>query len=171
MFLWIIMILGLTSRYIRVPAGKILVVFGKTETGHTETYLDGATFVWPVLQDYDYLDLTPLEIKLEERFASMDNIPIPIKSKIIFAISTKEEITLNAVDRLSGLENSKIQSTGLDIIKGVMRSSFSEMNSKDIANYQHKAKEEVSKLINKEINRIGLELISLDLDFSKLKKR
>ena len=53
----------LASCYRRCPSNKILVVFGKV-AGHTSAkcYHGGGTFVWPLIQDYQYLNLTPIAI-------------------------------------------------------------------------------------------------------------
>jgi uncharacterized membrane protein YqiK len=45
------------SRYRRCPSDKILVIYGKTGQGSANCIHGGAAFVWPVIQDYQYLDL------------------------------------------------------------------------------------------------------------------
>ena len=67
-FVGLTFIIWFASRYRRCPSDKILVVYGKVGGGKSAKCLHGgATFVMPVIQDYQYLDLTPIpiEIKLE----------------------------------------------------------------------------------------------------------
>jgi len=162
-----IQFLFLASRYKRVPSDKVLVVYGRTGSGSVETYAGGAAFVWPVIQDYEYLDLTPMEISFEEKFTSKDKISIPIKSKVTFAISNQDEIMINAAERLLGQDEWRIKDIGSDIIRGVMRITFEEIDLVNIAVSQNKVREGVATMVNKKINMIGLELINMDLDFSK----
>jgi len=165
--LWIIILLFLVKRYIKVPQGKLMVIYGKTGSGSAEVLAGGATFVWPVIQEYKFLDLAPLEIEFEETYTSKDNITIPVKSKITFAISNREDIGMNAADRLLGLEKENIKDFGSDIIKGVMRITFEQTDIVSIATSQDKVRNAVAIMINKKINMIGLELINMDLKFSK----
>ncbi len=55
-------------RYRRCPSDKILVVYGKIAGGSTglsaRCYHGGASFVWPIIQDYQFLDLTPIPIEM-----------------------------------------------------------------------------------------------------------
>ncbi len=50
-------------RYKRCPSDKVLVVYGKISGGDkglsARCYHGGASFVWPIIQDYQFLDLTP----------------------------------------------------------------------------------------------------------------
>ncbi|NLG26303.1 MAG: flotillin family protein, partial [Chloroflexi bacterium] len=61
----IALFLTLVGRYKRCPSNKILVIFGKTGKGAARTIHGGAAFVWPVLQDYAYLDLEPFVVPIE----------------------------------------------------------------------------------------------------------
>ena len=49
-------------RYRRCPSDKILVVYGKTGGGSAKCIHGGGKFVWPIIQDYAYLNLTPISI-------------------------------------------------------------------------------------------------------------
>ncbi len=53
----------LANCYHRCPSSKILVVFGKEQADKFfKCYHGGGTFVWRLIQDYQYLDLTPIAI-------------------------------------------------------------------------------------------------------------
>jgi len=59
----LMLLLFFVSRFRRCPSDKILVVYGKTGGEQSaKCYAGGAAFVWPVIQDYRYLDLTPISI-------------------------------------------------------------------------------------------------------------
>ncbi len=54
---------ALVSRYKRCPSDKILVVYGRTGGTSAKCIHGGGAFIWPVIQDYAYLDLRPLSIE------------------------------------------------------------------------------------------------------------
>ncbi|HAK79050.1 MAG TPA: flotillin, partial [Runella sp.] len=62
-------ITALLARYKRCPSDKILVIYGRTGTnkdGGTSSARcihGGGAFVWPVIQDYAFLDLKPISIE------------------------------------------------------------------------------------------------------------
>ena len=59
----VLLIMALLNRYRRCPSDKILVVYGTTgDRGSAKCVHGGGTFVWPVIQDYAYLSLTPIGI-------------------------------------------------------------------------------------------------------------
>src|SRR5262245_42431760 len=103
-FLVIVILLSLISRYRMCPPDKILVVYGRARRGpsaHCEHA--GSTFVLPVLQSYQYLDLTPINIEIELKGAlSSQNISIDTPASFTIGISTDPEVMQNAATRLLG---------------------------------------------------------------------
>ena len=65
-----VILVALASRYRRCPSDKILVVYGRVGKGvqgatrSANCIHGGARLVWPVIQDYKYLDLTPMSIEV-----------------------------------------------------------------------------------------------------------
>ncbi len=72
----VVTMIAVMSRYHRCPSNKILVKYGNV--GRDKAALPihgGATFVWPVLQSYAFLDLTPMTIDIDLKGAlSKQNI-------------------------------------------------------------------------------------------------
>ena len=60
-----IIIISFIRRYKRCPSDRILVVYGKVGGGNSARCIHGgAAFIWPVIQDYQFLDLTPISIEV-----------------------------------------------------------------------------------------------------------
>src|SRR5690554_1104018 len=63
-----IILVALVSRYRRCPADKVLVVYGKVGKGDegdrrsARCIHEDGRLVWPIIQDYQYLDLKPMSI-------------------------------------------------------------------------------------------------------------
>ena len=55
----------LAARYKRCPSDKVLVVFGKVGKGQSAMCIHGGgAFIWPLIQDYKYMSLTPMSIPI-----------------------------------------------------------------------------------------------------------
>ena len=70
---------AMLRRYRRCPSDRILVIYGKTGEGSARCIHGGAAFVWPLFQDYAYLDLTPIsiEIPLQGALSRKNNEDVP----------------------------------------------------------------------------------------------
>ena len=98
------------SRYKRCPSDKILVIYGKVGSGADGTSRSakcihgGAAFIWPIVQAYEFLDLTPMSLSVDLRNAlSRQNIRVDVPSRFTFGISTEMCVIQNAADRLLGM--------------------------------------------------------------------
>ena len=62
------MVILLKANYKRCSSNQVLVIFGKTSKGQAaKTVHGGAAFVWPLIQDYSYLSLEPIQIEIPLR--------------------------------------------------------------------------------------------------------
>ncbi len=111
------------SRYKRCPSNKVLVVYGKVSGQRASKCLHGGgAFVWPLFQDYAFLDLEPLQIELPLRGAlSIENIRVNVPSVFTVAIATEPGIMMNASVRLLNLQPAEIEAQARDIIFGQLR--------------------------------------------------
>ncbi|HQP13026.1 MAG TPA: flotillin family protein, partial [Candidatus Omnitrophota bacterium] len=87
------LILFLASCYKRCPSNKILAIYGKVGEGKSVTcFHGGGTFIWPLIQDSRFLDLTPMTISIPLKGAlSFQNIRISVPSTFTIAIDTSTE--------------------------------------------------------------------------------
>ncbi|MCB0398841.1 MAG: flotillin family protein, partial [Winogradskyella sp.] len=101
----------LIKRYKRCPSDRILVVYGKVGGGKSAKCIHGgAAFIVPVIQDYEYLDLTPISIEVNLVNAlSKQNIRVNVPSRFTIGVSTEPGVMQNAAERLLGLGLQDIQ--------------------------------------------------------------
>ena len=104
-------ILFLSSRYKRCPSDKILVVFGKVGAGQSANCIHGGgAFIWPLIQDYAYISLTPMTIGIPlQKALSLQNIRINVPSTFTVGISTEPEVMNSAAERLLHLTQTEIE--------------------------------------------------------------
>jgi flotillin len=155
----------LASRYKRCPSDKILVVYGKVGKGqHANCIHGGGAFIWPLIQDYTYLSLTPMTIPISLQNAlSMQNIRINVPSTFTVGINTQPNIMSNAAERLLGLESKQIESMCKEIIFGQLRLTVASLTIEQINQDRESFLEAIRKNVEPELNKIGLYLINVNI--------
>lgn len=169
LFIFIIFI-GALRRYKRCPSDRILVVYGKVGKGGTEFARSakcihgGAAFVWPVIQDYAFMDLTPISIEVDLANAlSKQNIRVNVPSRFTVGISTEPGVMTNAAERLLGLGRQEIHDLAKDIIFGQLRLVVATMDIEEINNNRDKFLANVASNVEAELKKIGLKLINVNV--------
>ncbi|MBG7606500.1 MAG: flotillin family protein [Verrucomicrobia bacterium] len=160
-----ILLAWVAMRYRRCPSDKILVVYGKVSGGKSaDCHHGGAAFVWPVIQDYQYLDLTPLPIDIRlEGALSKQNIRVNTPSTFTVGISTEPGIMENAAERMLGLNMEHIKELAKDIIFGQMRVVIATMDIEEINADRDKLIQNISMGVEVELKKVGLRLINVNV--------
>lgn len=156
--------ISLVSRYRRCPSDKILVIFGKTGEGSAKCIHGGAAFVWPLYQDYSYLDLTPISIEIPLQGAlSRENIRIAAPSTFTVGISTEPVVMKNAAERLLELNQADVRKVAEDIIFGQFRATIATMNIEEINKDREKFQSSVMESVEVELAKVGLRVINVNI--------
>ena len=158
------------SRVKRCPPDKIMVISGTVGRNKDGTRKSskckhgGTSFVWPLVQEYHYLDLTPISIQVDLKSAlSKQNIRIDVPSKFTVGISTEQGVMQNAAERLLGLKLPEIQELSKDIIFGQLRLVIATMEIEEINTDRDKFLAQVSRNVETELKKIGLRLINVNV--------
>lgn len=164
-FLFFITIVFMASRYKRCPSDKILVIYGKVGGDQSaECIHGGGTLVWPLIQDYEYMDLTPMTINIPLQNAlSLQNIRINVPSTFTVGVSTEPGIMNNAAERLLNLPQNEIEEMAKEIIFGQLRLTVASLTIEQINQDREKFLEEIRKNVAPELNKIGLYLINVNI--------
>lgn len=164
------LLLVVLTRYRRCPSDKVLVIYGKVGTNKDGTNRSakcihgGAAFIWPVIQAYEYLDLTPMSINVDLTNAlSHQNIRVDVPSRFTVGISVEQGVMQNAAERLLGLKLMEIQELAKDIIFGQLRLVIATMDIEEINTDRDKFLEAVSHNVETELKKIGLRLINVNV--------
>jgi flotillin len=164
------LIIFFLSRYKKCPSDKILVIYGKTGVGKSgearsaRCIHGGASFIIPVIQSYQFLDLTPLSIEVNlTKALSKQNIRVDVPSRFTVGISTEPEVMPNAAERLLGLRLQDVQELSKDIIFGQLRLVIATMDIEEINTDRDKFLANVSKNVEAELKKIGLKLINVNV--------
>ena len=152
-----ILFLFILSRYKRCPSNQVLVIYGKVSQGKSARCVHGGgAFVLPVIQDWNYLNLTPITIDIDLQGAlSKQNIRINTPSTFTVGISTSEGIMLNAAERLLGLGDDDIRHQALDIILGQLRLVIATLDIEEINQDREQFLTLINKHVASELNKVG----------------
>ena len=161
---------AILKRYRRCPSDKILVIYGKTGKNSAGSISSarcihgGAAFIWPVFQDYAFLDLKPISIECNLTNAlSKQNIRVDVPCRFTVGISTEPEVMTNAAERLLGLSIDSIQNIATDILFGQLRLVIATMDIEEINADRDKFLAAVSQNVEAELRKIGLKLINVNV--------
>jgi flotillin len=159
------MLLFVAKRYKRCPSNRVLVIYGKTAGGNAARCVHGgAAFVIPLIQDYAYLSLEPIQIEIPLKGAlSIENIRVNVPSNFTVAIGTDGETMQNAAIRLLGLDTEDIKQQAGDIIFGQLRQVIASMRIDDINRDRDKFLENIQKSLEPELKKIGIVLINVNI--------
>ncbi len=157
--------LFMTSRYKRCPSDKILVISGRVGRGMSSKCMHGGgAFIWPLVQEYRYMSLTPLTINIPLQNAlSLQNIRINVPSTFTVGISTQPDIMTVAAERMLGLNPGQIEAMAKEIIFGQLRLTVASLTIEQINQDRESFLEAVRKNVEPELNKIGLYLINVNI--------
>ncbi len=141
------------------------MVYGKVGGGESAKCIHGgAAFIIPVIQDYEFLDLTPMSIEVNLVNAlSKQNIRVNVPSRFTIGVSTEPGVMQNAAERLLGLGLPDIQELAKEIIFGQLRLVVASMDIEEINNDRDKFLTNISQSVETELKKVGLKLINVNI--------
>ncbi|GGK39372.1 MULTISPECIES: flotillin family protein [Flavobacteriaceae] len=161
----VVFLFAMIRRYKRCPSDRILVVYGKTGGGLSAKCVHGgAAFIWPIIQDYEFLDLTPMSIEVNLTNAlSKQNIRVNVPSRFTIGISTEPSVMQNAAERLLGLQLDAVQDLAQEIIFGQLRLVVASMDIEEINSDRDQFLSHITHSVEAELKKVGLKLINVNI--------
>ncbi|MFH1137409.1 MAG: SPFH domain-containing protein [Pseudomonadota bacterium] len=163
--------LAAAKRYKRCPSDQILVIFGRVgrakgsdSAAFARCIHGGAAFIWPLIQDYKYLELSPIAIDIPLNGAlSRENIRVNAPSTFTVGISTDPGVMENAAIRLLGLQSTDVRNVAMDIIFGQFRATIATMAIEEINRDREKFQKAVMDNVEGELAKVGLRVINVNI--------
>lgn len=166
------------ARYKRCPSDQLLVVYGRVkgdvrvksssstakEYGSAKVYHGGGVFVWPIIQDYKFMSLSPMSFEVDLRSAlSKQNIRVNVPSTYTVAISSEQEFKINAAERMLGYRKEEIVNLASDIIFGQMRAIIATLTIEEINADRDSFLSKIQDNVENELKKVGLKLINVNI--------
>jgi flotillin len=160
------MLLLLAKQYKRCPSNRVLVIWGRGQRAGqpTKTIHAGAQFVIPLLEDYAYLSLEPIQIE------------IPLAWRAVIREHSRERaervhggdrhragVMQQAAIRLLGLSVGEIRKQAEEMIFGQLRQVIASMGIEEINRDRDKFLEHIQQSLEPELAKIGLQLINVNI--------
>ena len=164
-FILVVMTLIFVTRIKKCPSDQVLVVYGMTG-GHRASYClhGGSKIIWPVIQDYGFLSLRPIQLEVNLTNAlCKQNIRISVPSVFTVGISTDPALMGNAANRLLGLPQDAIADLAKDIILGQLRLVIASMTIEQINADRETFLHNIEENVGEELNKIGLQLLNVNI--------
>lgn len=161
----VFLFVAIVNRYRRCPSDKVLVIYGNRGSSKSAKCVHGGgAFVWPIIEDYAYLSLTPIGIDANLTNAlSKQNIRVDVPCRFTVGISTDPESMLAAAERLLGQTAQQIQELARDILFGQLRLVIATMSIEELNSDRDKFLEAITANVEVELKKIGLRLINVNV--------
>lgn len=112
-------------RYQRVPADKVLVVYGTGGRAPRLFIGSGGSLVLPIVEGHGWLDLTPLRVPIDgQRLRSSEGDFVDVRGHVVAQISIDPSLTARAAERLLNLQREQIMEFVTDIALGIIREAM-----------------------------------------------
>ncbi len=164
-FILFVIVVTFVSRYKKCPSDQVMVIYGKTGGQRAGRCIHGgAAFIWPVIQDYGFLSLRPVQLDVNLQNAlCLQNIRINVPSVFTVGISIDETLMGNAANRLLGLKQDDIAELARDIILGQLRLVIASMTIEQINSDRETFLRQIEDNVAEELNKIGLQLLNVNV--------
>jgi flotillin len=165
LFVMFFVIVLVIRQYKRCPSNRVLVIYGKVGSNRAAKCLHGGgVFVVPLIQDYAFLTLEPMVIEIPlEGALSLNNIRVNVPSTFTVGVSTDPVLMNNAAERLLFLDRTAVKEQAQDIILGQLRLVIATLSIEEINKDREKFMSLINENVAQEINKIGLELINVNI--------
>jgi flotillin len=162
---YVAMLAFVMKTYKRCPSNRVLVIFGRNGRGGASRCIHGgAAFVIPLIQDYAYLSLEPIQIEIPLRDApSRENIPVNVTAVFTVAIGTEPSVLQQASIRLLGLSVGEIRKQSAELISDQLRHVIASMGIEDIHRDRDAFLQQTQRSLEPKLMKIGLVLINASI--------
>jgi flotillin len=158
------------SRYKVCPTNRLLVISGatsiKNELGDPspKVIAGGGTFVWPIIQQYDYLDLAPFTLRVALQDAlSAETIRVAVPSAFTLAVGNGAPLKENAATRLLGKTEDEIKGLASETIVGTLRQVIAVMTIQEINSNRDEFRRKIETTLVPELTKLGLMLLNVNI--------
>ena len=159
------------KRYIRVGPNQAAVIFGRKrmveETDASgasikrkvgfRTICGGSTFVWPIFEKVDYLDLTEMTITIRtEKAVTKEGVLLTVQAIANVKIGSDDILLRNAAERLLGKPENEIQEMIKKTLEAHLRSICGTLTVESINSDRQAFSQSVTKEATEDLRKIGV---------------
>lgn len=152
---------SLAKRYLKVPPEKALIIYGG---GKTRVVSGGAKFVWPMVEDFYFLELGLFQFEVDLKgVPNKDSVPISVKAAVSAKISNKDEMLPLAAGMFGKKTLKEITEQVKGVVDGHVRALIGQSDMETILRDQDKFKQSIQSMVATEMSKIGCEIVALNI--------
>ena len=158
------LILQLVMKMKLIPPSQLAVVHGKG--GSFSTFRGGRVFVFPLINRFSTMDLTPQTTTVVVESAIAEGIvPLTVKATVSYAVAKTEKGLVNAVKRILDMTKnwSELQDIATSIIEGHLRDSIAAMTPEEVMSQKDQLIQNMIKVCKSDLEGIGLEITTMNI--------
>lgn len=158
------LILQLVMKMKLIPPSQLAVVHGKG--GSFSTLRGGRVFVFPLINRFSTMDLTPQTTTVVVESAIAEGIvPLTVKATVSYAVAKTEKGLVNAVKRILNMTKNwgELQDIATSIIEGHLRDSIAAMTPEEVMSQKDQLIQNMIKVCKSDLEGIGLEITTMNI--------
>lgn len=147
-----------------VPPSQLGVVHGRD--GSFRTLRGGRVFVWPLINRFDTMDLTPqtTTVMVESAIAA-GIVPLTVTATVSFAVARSDRGLINAVKRILHLTDDwqDLMTIANSIIEGHLRDTIAAMTPEEVMSHKDRLVQNMIQVCKSDLEGIGLEITTMNI--------
>ena len=158
------LILQLVMKMKLIPPSQLAVVHGKG--GSFSTFRGGRVFVFPLINRFSTMDLTPQTTTVVVESAIAEGIvPLTVKATVSYAVAKTEKGLVNAVKRILNMTKNwgELQDIATSIIEGHLRDSIAAMTPEEVMSQKDQLIQNMIRVCKSDLEGIGLEITTMNI--------
>ena len=130
-----------------------------TTIGYREVLGGGWTFLWPIIEKVDRMQLTTIPIEINTTNAySAGGIPLNVHAVANVKVSSKPERVKNAIERFMGRDPLEIQRVAKETLEGHLRGVLARLTPEEVNEDRLKFAQELTAEAEEDFAKLGLDL-------------
>lgn len=147
-------------RYTKAGPNEVLVVSGRGRY----RFVRGGTFVWPILEQVQSLNLALLTLDVHAADAyTKQGVKLLVDGVAQIKIDSDEERINQAAEQFLGKPEDEIRRVGLQVIEGYMRAILGTMSVEDVYLAREAFAHRVRDAAQEDLKQMGLKIVSLTI--------
>lgn len=164
LLIFVTLILQLVMKMKLIPPSELAVVHGRS--GSFSTFRGGRVFVFPLINRFSTMDLTPQTTTVVVESAIAEGIvPLTVKATVSYAVAKTEKGLVNAVKRILNMTRNwdDLQAIATSIIEGHLRDSIAAMTPEEVMSQKDQLIQNMIKVCKSDLEGIGLEITTMNI--------
>ncbi len=167
--LFILIVVTLVSQFISkyrlVPPSQLGVVHGRGPDGF-KLMSGGRTFVLPLINRFDTMDLKPqTSTVVVESAIAKGIVPLTVTATVSFAVAHSDQGRIHAVKRILHLTDDWTELRGIadSILEGHLRDSIAAMTPEEVMSQKDQLIQHMIRVAKSDLEEIGLVITTMNI--------